>query len=102
MIDVEQEKLVSFSQLAQSLPRRRSNRPVHVSTIHRWRKPGLRGVRLEAIRVGGSWHTTREAFARFCERLTAAETDGDTAAVTTSARRRTHELADVELSSEAW
>jgi hypothetical protein len=102
MIDVDQEQLVSFSELARSLPRRRENRPVHVSTIHRWRSSGLRGVRLEAIRVGGAWHTTREAFARFCERLTAAETDDGASAVTTSVRRRAHEVADVELSSEGW
>lgn len=75
MIDVAKEKLVTFADLARRLPRRRRNRPVHVATIHRWRSKGLRGVRLEAVRVGGAWHTTMEAFARFCERLTRPEID---------------------------
>jgi hypothetical protein len=102
MIDVEQEQLVSFSALAKSLPRRRRDRPVHVSTIHRWRRPGLRGVRLEAIRVGGAWHTTREAFARFCERLTAAETGNCTSVLSTAERGHAHETADTALAKEGW
>lgn len=61
-IDITQ-KLVSFAELARALPRRRRNRPVHVSTIHRWRQRGVDGVRLEAIRIGGAWHTSWEAFA---------------------------------------
>jgi hypothetical protein len=37
--------------------------------VHRWRKPGVRGVRLECIRVGGIWHTSTAAFQRFCDEL---------------------------------
>ncbi len=62
------------SQLARELPRRRGNRPVHVSTIHRWRSRGLRGIQLEAVRLGGAWCTTWKAFRRFCQQLTEAET----------------------------
>lgn len=75
-INVETETLIPLAQLARSLPRRRSNRPVAPSTVHRWRMNGLDGVRLEAVKVGGSWHTTREAFQRFCDRLTAAAEPG--------------------------
>ncbi len=68
-INVSSEQLLTLSQLAKRLPRRRRDRPIHPSTIHRWRQPGVRGVRLECIRVGGAWHTSVEAFQRFCDRL---------------------------------
>lgn len=70
MIDVTREKLITFSELARSLPRRRGDRPVHLATIHRWRSRGLKSIRLEAVRVGGAWHTSWEAFRRFTDRLT--------------------------------
>jgi hypothetical protein len=70
IIDVTTEQVLTFSQLAKRLPRRRRDRPTSASTIHRWRCPGVRGVRLEAIRLGGAWCTSLEAFQRFCEALT--------------------------------
>jgi hypothetical protein len=42
---------------------------VHLSTVIRWVRRGCRGVRLEAVRVGGRWVTSREALDRFVERL---------------------------------
>lgn len=75
--EIMQERLLTFAELARSLPRRRGDRPVHVATIHRWRSRGLRRIRLEAIRVGGAWHTSREAFCRFVHRLTAQATADD-------------------------
>lgn len=73
MIDVRTEQLIILSQLVRRLPARRNQRPVHPATAHRWRKPGLHGVRLECIRVGGIWHTSMEAFQRFCDRLTSLD-----------------------------
>ncbi len=70
-INVNVEHVVTLSQLAKGLPERRKARPVHPSTIQRWRHPGVKGVRLECVRVGGVWHTSLEAFQRFCDRLTA-------------------------------
>jgi hypothetical protein len=101
-IDITREELVIFHRLAQSLPRRRRNRPVHVSTVHRWRQRGLGGIRLESIRVGGAWHTSWEAFARFCERLTTARSSEHRDSVTTAARRQSHEEADANLTDEGW
>ena len=69
MIDVRTERPVTLAHLVKQLPPRRSERPVHPATAHRWRNPGLRGLRLECIRVGGRWHTSMEAFQRFCEQL---------------------------------
>lgn len=99
-IEIQKEELVSFAQVAAMLPPRRRNRPVHVTTIRRWREPGIRGVRLEAVRVGGAWHTSVEAFARFCERLTAIET-GESGAATIGTAISAAKL-DAELSQEGW
>ena len=71
MIDVNDESLVTFAQLARRLPHRRNGRPTHVSTIHRWRAAGVNGVRLDAVRMGGAWVTSLEAYSRFCAALTA-------------------------------
>jgi len=70
MIDVNRDKLLTFRELSAKIPPRRNNRPAAISTIHRWRSRGIRGTRLEAIRVGGAWLTSEQAFSRFCERLT--------------------------------
>jgi Protein of unknown function (DUF1580) len=51
------------------LPLGRNGRPIHPSTILRWIHQGIRGVRLEAMRLGGRWMTSEEAIARFLQRL---------------------------------
>ena len=58
VINVGTEQLLTLSQLAKRLPRHRNDRPVRPSTCHRWRSPGVRGVRLECLRIGGIWHTS--------------------------------------------
>jgi hypothetical protein len=57
------------------LPNRRGDRPVHASCLFRWAKYGLRGVKLETIRIGGTLCTSRQALERFFRRL--AELDGE-------------------------
>jgi hypothetical protein len=47
-------------------------RRMAVSTLHRWRTRGSAGVVLDAIRIGGSWYTSTEAFQVFCDRVTLA------------------------------
>ena len=39
------------------------------STIYRWHLRGLRGVKLEGVRVGGTLCTTEAAIIRFIERM---------------------------------
>src|SRR5689334_10653496 len=72
VIDSTQETVITFSQAADELPRRRRGRKCHVSTLYRWATIGCRGVRLESIQVGGTLCTSREALQRFFEALTAA------------------------------
>jgi len=68
--------------------------PVHVSTIHRWRLKGVRGVRLETFLRGGIRYTTDEAIERFFAATTAAA-DSDAPASLTS-RQREREISRAE------
>jgi hypothetical protein len=75
MIDMTQETLISPTEVPKSLPPGRNGRPTHVSTVFRWMLRGVRlpsgaVVRLEAIRMGGRWLTSKEALQRFAEAQT--------------------------------
>jgi hypothetical protein len=70
MIDMQAESLITISQAARLVPPGRQGKPTHVATIHRWINQGVRGVRLDAIRLGGRWLTSREALQRFAQALT--------------------------------
>jgi len=100
-IDIFNEQLITFSELARWQPRRRGDRPVHVATIHRWRSRGLKGIRLEGVRVGGAWHTSREAFRRFTDRLTARATSEEITRPD-SLGRQSHGEADKSLRNVGW
>ena len=100
-INITEEDLVTFKELARSLPRRRENRPVHYATIHRWRSRGLKGIRLEAVRVGGAWHTSWEAFRRFCDHLTAAESQPNVP-FAKPGNRSSHKAAEKALDADDW
>jgi len=63
------EQLVPLRRVPQELESRGGKRP-HVSAVHRWRQNGLKGVRLEAIQVGGAWHTSIEALDRWFKAVT--------------------------------
>ncbi len=80
-IDFATETPITLAEAAQTLP----GGAVHVSTIHRWRMKGCRGVRLETFLRGGIRHTTREALERFFVATTAAA-DGNVTPVRTSSQ----------------
>ncbi|MEI7687619.1 MAG: DUF1580 domain-containing protein [Planctomycetota bacterium] len=100
MLDVNAEAIVTLSQLAKKLPRRRLDRPVHPATIHRWRSPGVRGIRLECVRIGGTWHTSLEAYQRWVERLTIVESGSNTE-VSSARTSPSEDAIDREL-DERW
>jgi hypothetical protein len=70
MIDLATEELIPLSEVPKLLPRRRTGRTIHLSAIYRWRQKGIKGIRLETATLGGTTYTSKEALARFCERLT--------------------------------
>jgi hypothetical protein len=99
MIDLSTERLCTFLQAAKTLPGH-----VHLSTLHRWRLRGIRGIKLETILVGGKRLTSAEALQRFAQRTTAlahGEPVADTPAGRTAAQRhRDIERAERELEAE--
>ena len=73
MINTAVEKTISLNKAARRCSSSRGEQSLCPSTLHRWRWPGLGGIRLECIKVGGIWHTSEEALQRFFEKLTAAQ-----------------------------
>lgn len=69
-INIYEEQVATFSKLAKWLPPTRNNRPVHANTLRRWAMKGRHGIKLETIVIGGVTCSSREALARFFERLT--------------------------------
>jgi hypothetical protein len=64
MIDLQSETMVALKDV-ELVP----GKKVHFSTVFRWVTKGVRGVRLEAVRLGNRWLTSAEALQRFVERL---------------------------------
>ena len=95
MIDIHREKLLSFPEASASL----KGRP-NLSTLHRWRLPGVRGVRLETLLLGGRRVTSAEALQRFVEATTAAADGAPTPTRTSSKQQRDIERAEAELDKE--
>src|SRR5262245_42453387 len=88
MIDVNSERVISLTEAASLLPRRRGGRKPHVSCLYRWTQAGCRGIRLESVQVGGTRCTSREALARFFERLGSTTADAPAAAFDTTHAKR--------------
>ena len=70
MIDIYKERLIRPVEAARVRPLGRNGRPTNVSTVYRWMLRGVRKIKLESIRIGGSLYTSEEALQRFAERLT--------------------------------
>lgn len=68
------ERLAAFADVPglDVVPRRRGGRRITAATLHRWATIGLRGVVLEAVQVGGTRCTSKEAILRFFYRLSQA------------------------------
>jgi hypothetical protein len=95
MLDSTTERLISLADAAKLVPCRRGGRRTHISIIYRWTTVGIGGIRLETLQCGGSRVTSKEAMARFFEKLTDAASTGPVGAHSepiptrrTAARRR--------------
>ena len=73
MIDLTTETVLTLAAAARLRPPSRGGRPTHPSTLARWALCGIRGQRLEVIRLGGALFTSVEALQRFADRLTTTE-----------------------------
>jgi len=70
---IELNEALTLAQAARELPRLDGKRP-HPSTLWRWARKGLRGVRLEYCRLGRRVVTSRAALTAFAAALAAADT----------------------------
>jgi hypothetical protein len=75
MLDLTTETPLSLADACRLVPPGRGGKRTHLSTFVRWIRNGAPGpqgerIRLEAVRLGGRWMTSREALQRFAERLT--------------------------------
>ena len=73
MINTSLEPTFPLAKAARKHASARGDGPLNPSTLHRWRFPGIGGIRLECIKIGGVWHTSEQALQRFFEKLTAAQ-----------------------------
>lgn len=96
-IDIAREELLTFSQAARKLPKRREGRKPAPSTVHRWAMDGHRGVRLEYVTVGGTRCTSLDALQRFFDRLTELDQSGETAPAPTVTRSKSIKAAERRL-----
>jgi len=100
-IDFSSETIISLADAAKLLPTRRAGRKAHVSCLYRWTTAGIRGVVLESVQVGGTRCMSREALARFVERLTEQAIPSSSLRVglvrSVAERRRASERAAREL-----
>lgn len=67
MISLADESLVPLAEVPKRLPARPNGKRVHISACYRWVATGVRGVRLESIRVGGTTYTSLQAIQRFAD-----------------------------------
>lgn len=72
-INLQTEQILTLKEAAKTLPQLCRGQSVHRSTLYRWINRGVRGIRLEALKVGRTLVTSREAVQRFAERLVGAE-----------------------------
>jgi hypothetical protein len=93
MIDLTAERPIPLAEAAEIVPPARSGKRTHFTTLLRWVLKGAKApdgtlVRLEALRVGGRWMTSREALQRFALALTPRLDAGDRPAPRTPGQRR--------------
>ena len=72
MIDLQREELLTLTEASKALPAVDGKRP-HISTLWRWCRVGLGGVKLEYVRLGRRICTSRQALGRFAQSLADAD-----------------------------
>jgi hypothetical protein len=70
-IDPIKEKTFPVKECPGRIAYQNKGRRVHVSTVWRWITRGLRGVKLETVKIGGTTCTSEEALRRFFAALSA-------------------------------
>jgi hypothetical protein len=95
VIDIASESVLSLTQAASLFPPGRNGARPTIGCFTRWILKGVKGpngqlVRLEALRLGSKWVTSRETIQRFAERLT-PQLDNEPGAAPRTANQRGHQ-----------
>jgi hypothetical protein len=88
MLDITEQ--MTLATAARLLPGR-NGKSISVKTLYRWIICGVRGVHLEASRVGGMWYTTAESMENFRRNCTSKRSVGNV-----DMRTKTDEAASVK------
>lgn len=73
MIDISTERLLAIRQVCDRVPGKRGVVVYH--TVWHWMRQGVRGVKLESVRVGGRVYSSEEALKRFLAALSGGGDD---------------------------
>ena len=66
-MDINSEHLIPIKDMPKHLPPRSTGGRVHISAVYRWMTHGVKGVRLESVKIGGSRYTSKQALQRFTD-----------------------------------
>ena len=91
------EELLTFSEAARLLPRRRGGSKTATSTIWRWSRRGSRGVVLRVVRVGGNVYVPRSALIDFIKQRSAVGHAPQSPAPSTASKRAMQQLDKMGL-----
>ena len=97
MINTESDQLLSLNEAARACPSVDGKKP-HCSTLWRWMQKGVRGVRLEHVKIGRRIVTTRHSLETFFRELADAPMPSPTPAPT-APRGRTSKQRERDLAA---
>jgi hypothetical protein len=94
------DELIPLSELPKHIPPSRNGKRRHKSSVYRYAKRGVRGIKLEVRQLPDGLYTTMLAWERFIGRLTAARC-GSSVGTSPPPRTQTKRQSAVEKEIEA-
>lgn len=93
---------ITLQEAAQFVAETTGARRPHINTVLRWARKGVRGVKLDAVRVGRTFWTTRHAVAAFLAKLNSTpETASSVVAAEVLQRQRAEHARQVHAALSA-
>jgi hypothetical protein len=88
-----------ISEVPNRIPKTSRGQEVSIATVLRWSTKGLKGIRLETIRIGATRCTWDDALWRFFERISESESSRETGPVvaTIAQKHRRSEAVEKRL-----
>ncbi len=99
-IDLFSETILSLREAAKAVPSIDGRKPAY-GCIWRWCHRGIRGIRLEHVKLGGKLATSKEALQRFFSKLTELETSDSKGSLPRRAAQAAHSKQRLDSISRA-